>query len=176
MVSTLHLLPIPRIRATTLTNQRGIKHHLQKRRIIERTVPIERESGQTLLISDRNPKIPNLNHVTLITIKRIKEKFLLANNVVILVARNEAHTQITDTKIVVSKMVINTNPSIQTWARLLSRTSITKPSAIHHRRRALSRQLLRQMIADVTFVTTLIICPTLAHRKARISNLLKTSC
>jgi hypothetical protein len=113
--------------------------------------------------------------VTPITTKRIKEKYLLANNVATLVARNEARTQIIDTRIVVSKMVINTSPSIQTWARLLLRTSITKPSAIHRRSRALPRQLLRQVIADVTFVTTQIIWPMLAHRKAKISSLLKTS-
>jgi hypothetical protein len=113
--------------------------------------------------------------VTPITTKRIKGQYLLANNVATLVARNEARTQIIDTRIVVSKMVINTNPSIQTWARLLLRTSITKPSAIHHRSRALQRQLLRQMIADVTFVTTQIIWLMPAHRKAKISSLLKTS-
>jgi hypothetical protein len=113
--------------------------------------------------------------VTPITTKRIKGQYLLASNVATLVARNEARTQIIDTRIVVSKMVINTNPSIQTWARLLLRTSITKPSAIRRRRSALPRQLLRQVIADVTFVTTLITYLTLAHRKAKISNLLKTS-
>jgi hypothetical protein len=107
--------------------------------------------------------------------KRTKEKFLLASNVATLVARNEAHTPIIDTKIVVSKMVINVHPSIQTCAKLLLRTVITKPSAIHHRRRDLLRPQLRPMIADVTFVTTLIIYLMLAHRKARISNLLKTS-
>jgi hypothetical protein len=113
--------------------------------------------------------------VTPITTKRIKRKYLLVNNVATLVARNEAITQIIDTKIVVSKMVTNTNPSIQTWVKLLLRTSITKPSAIHHRSRALPRQLLRQAIADVTFVTTQIIWLMLAHRKAKTSSLLKTS-
>jgi hypothetical protein len=113
--------------------------------------------------------------VTLITIKKTKEKFLLASNVATLVARNEAHTQIIDIKIAVSKIVINVHPSTQTWAKLLLRTRITKPSATNHRRRDLLRPLLRQMIADVTFVTTLIIYPMLAHRKAKISNLLRTS-
>ncbi len=102
--------------------------------------------------------------------KKDKRKIPLASNVATLVARNEAHTQIIDTKIVVSKMVTNTNPSIPTWVKPLSRTSITNPSAIHHRRRDLLRQHLRQLIADVTFVTTPITYLMLAHKKARISN------
>jgi hypothetical protein len=170
-----HLLPTQKIKATTLTNQRRINLHLPIRRIIERIVPIRRESEQTLLISNLNREIIDRNHVTPITTKGIKEKYLLANNVATLVARNEVRTPIIDTRIVVSKMVINTNPSIQTWARLLLKTSITKPSAIHRRSRAPPRQLLRQVIADVTFVTTQIILLMLAHRKAKISSLLKTS-
>ncbi len=73
--------------------------------------------------------------MTLITIKRKRERFPLASNVAILLASKGAHTPIIDTKTVDSKMVNNQHPSIQTWAELLLRARIINPSAIHHRKR-----------------------------------------
>jgi hypothetical protein len=80
-------------------------------------------------------KIPNRNHVTLITIIEKREKFLLANNVAILRASKEVLTSIIDIRIVASRMVVNHHPSIQTWAELLLRARIINPSASHHRKR-----------------------------------------
>jgi hypothetical protein len=92
-----------------------------------------------------------------------------------LAASNEVHTSLIDIKIVVSKVVPSHHPSIPTWEKLLLRARIINPSAIHHRKRDLSRKLLPIMIADVTFVMILIIYQMLAHRKTRINSMLKAS-
>ncbi len=88
--------------------------HLLKRSILKVIALIKSASKQTLLISNRNLKTSNRNHVTLITIKRKRERFPLATNVAILLASKGAHTPIIDTKTVDSKMVNNQHPSIQT--------------------------------------------------------------
>ncbi len=139
------------------------------------TALLKSVSEQTLLISNRNLKIPNQNHVNLITIQKKREKFLLASNVAILLASNEVHTQTIDIKLVVLKMLVNQNPSISTWVKLLLRARIIHPSASHHRKRDLSRPLLRIMITGVTFVMIQIIYQMHARKRTRICNMLKAS-
>ncbi len=99
----------------------------------------------------------------------------MASNVADLLANKEVHTQIIDIVTVDSKMVNNHHPSIPTWEKLQVRARTTNPSAIHHRKRDPLPPPLRIMIADVTFVTIQITYLMLAHKKAKISNMLRAS-
>jgi hypothetical protein len=113
--------------------------------------------------------------VNLFTIEETKEKFLLASSVAVSIASKEVRTPIIDIRIVVTRMVIRHHTNIPTWVKLLVRARITNPNSIHHRKGDPSRPPLRIMIADVTFVTIQITYLMLAHKKARISNMLRAS-
>jgi len=153
---------------TTRTKSRSKNRLLPIGRKIERIVLTENESEQTLLISKRNlAEKP--------TIKKIKEKFLLANIAAIPYVSNGVRIKRTHTMSVVSRMIshLRCNRSTLTWAKLPEKVRITNPRVISNHQHP--HRLLITMIADVTFVMIRIIWQTPAHKRGSINRMLNKS-
>jgi hypothetical protein len=138
-------------------------------------VLVKGESEQTLPISKRNP-ISKGNLAEDPAIKKIKEKFLLANIAAEPRVKNEEHTRTIHTTSVVTKMVIHLRciPSTPTWARHQGRTRIINPRVMSNHQHLLSR-VLTTMVANVIFAMIQIIWQTYAHKRASINKMLKQS-
>jgi hypothetical protein len=107
--------------------KRVINRHLLIGRKTERIVLTKKESEQTLPISKRNlAENPTIKGPT---IKRTKEKSLLANIAEEPRVNNEERIRIIHTTNVVSKTVtrLQRMSNIPTWARLQARTRIINP-------------------------------------------------
>ncbi len=107
---------------TTETKLKNKNRLLPNGRNTERIVLTKNESEQTLPISKRNlAKHP--------AIKKIKEKFLLANIAEEPRANNEEPTRVTHTTNVVIRIVIRLRRTINilTWAKPQAETRVTNP-------------------------------------------------
>ena len=146
-----------------------LKHHLPLiGRKTERIVLTKNASEQTLLISNRDLTVNP-------AIKKIKEKFLLANIADEPRANNEERIKIMRTTTVVLRIVTRLRhlTSILTWAKPHVKIRITNPKVMSNHQRPF--RLLSIMIANATFAMIPIIWQTLAHKKANISTRLNPS-
>jgi hypothetical protein len=153
---------------TTRTKSRSKNRLLSIGRKIERIVLTKNESEQTLLISKRNlAENP--------TIKKIKEKFLLASIAAGPRVNNGVRTKRIHTKSVVSEMIIHLrcNRSTLTWAKHPEKIRITNPRVISNHPHPL--RLLITIFANVTFVMIQIIWQTPALKRESINRMLKIS-
>jgi hypothetical protein len=117
-----HLSQVRKRNKTAQTNLRNKNLFLLIGRKTERIVRIKNESEQTLPISKRNlAENP--------AIKKIKEKFLLANIAGEPRVNNEEHIKLMHTTNVVTRIAIRLRRiiSILTWARHQARKRITNP-------------------------------------------------
>ncbi len=116
------LSQVRRKNKATQTNLRDKNRLLLIGRKTERIVLTKNESEQTLTISKRNLAKNS-------AIKRIKEKFLLANIAGESRVNNEEPTKIIHTTNVVSRIAIRLRriTNILTWAKLQARKGITNP-------------------------------------------------
>ncbi len=108
-------------------------------------------------------------------VKKIKEKFLLANIAADPRVYNGVRIKRIHTKSVVTKMIIHLrcNRSTLTWAKHPEKLRITNPRVISNHQHPL--RLLIAMFANVTFAMIQIIWQTPAHKRESINRMLKIS-
>jgi hypothetical protein len=108
-------------------------------------------------------------------IKKIKERFLLANIAGEPRVNNEEHTKTIHTTSVVSRMVIRLRriANILTWAKLQAKLRFLNPRVMSNHQHPL--RMLTTMVANVIFAMILIIWQTLAYKKESINKMLRQS-